>query len=350
MTNEIFVLSLAAIFALVLGWGFRNLPGEKWQILVSRPRQKQEDGCWIGENFTYYGFFTATAYMLALSILFILLGSLSVPIFTIFTLVAGILGCCLPASKIIARIVEKKSYTFTVGGASFVGIIVTPWIVWLFNLALGKQTGSQAEILTVLAAVSIAYAFGEGFGRLACISFGCCYGKPLSQCRPYLQKIFEKTSFIFSGKTKKIAYAHGLDGQKVIPIQAVTAVIYCTSGLTGVYLFLKGFYFAAFLETLVVTQIWRLLSEFFRADYRGNGKISAYQIMGALAVLYGIFILFLFPVSAPQNANILNGLRYLWNPGLIIAFQCLWAGIFLFNGRSRVTGSSLSFHVIRERI
>lgn len=350
MKNEIFVLSLALFFALALSWGFKNLPKEKWQILLSRPVQKQEDGSWIGENLTYYGFFTATAYLIAVIILIVLLGSLRIPFFTIFALTGSVIGICLPASKVIAKIVEKKSHTFTVGGAAFAGILVTPWIIRIFNLMPGKESLGEIEVMTVLAAVCIAYSLGEGFGRLACISFGCCYGKVLSQCHPCLKKLFEKRHFIFSGKTKKIAYAHGLDGKEVIPVQAVTAVIYCTSGLIGIYLFLKGSCIAAFLETLAITQIWRIVSEFFRADYRGEGKVSAYQIMGGLAVLYGLTLPFIFPMSEAETADVLTGLAYLWNPGAIIFLQCLWLGIFLYNGRSKVTGSCLSFHVIRERI
>jgi hypothetical protein len=34
----------------------------------------------------------------------------------------------------------------------------------------------------------------------------------------------------------------------------ITAVLYCASGLLGLYLFLKGFYFTAFFEALLVTQ------------------------------------------------------------------------------------------------
>ena len=84
----------------------------------------------------------------------------------------------------------------------------------------------------------------------------------------------KNTCFVFSGKTKKIAYAHGLDGQKVIPVQALTSLIFCASGLAGVYLFLEGHYQTAFLQAVVVTQFWRFVSELLRADYRGEGKIS----------------------------------------------------------------------------
>ena len=62
-------------------------------------------------------------------------------------------------------------------------------------------------MLETMGAIFIAYAFGEGIGRLACISFGCCYGKPLSECNPLIERIFQRWNFAFQGKTKKIAYA-----------------------------------------------------------------------------------------------------------------------------------------------
>jgi hypothetical protein len=36
--------------------------------------------------------------------------------------------------------------------------------------------------------------------------------------------------------------------------------------------------------------------------------------------------------------------------GVIVILQVLWIGLFLFYGRSRVTGSVVSFHVLAERI
>ena len=42
----------------------------------------------------------------------------------------------------------------------------------------------------VLAALAIGYILGEGLGRLACLSFGCCYGKPLDQCGKVVSILF----------------------------------------------------------------------------------------------------------------------------------------------------------------
>lgn len=105
-------------------------------------------------------------------------------------------------------------------------------------------------VLPALAALSIAYAFGEGLGRLACISFGCCYGKPVSLCHPALRRIFEHWSFIFSGKTKGIAYASNLDGEKVIPVQGITAVVYISTALLGVLFFINSLFTSSRLQAV----------------------------------------------------------------------------------------------------
>ena len=348
--NELFVLSLAIALAFVFRWAFRNLPRENWQIIASMPRDKLGTGEWRGKNLTYYGFFTAGAYLFAVATVFILLGAISVSATVIIVIVFIVLGVCIPCSSLIARLVEKKKHTFSVGGASFAGILLTPWIAMTADAAMNRWTGMRLPAMPVLAALSVGYCFGEGLGRLACISFGCCYGKPLKDCPERVRRMFEKRHFVFYGKTKKIAYAHALDGEKIFPVQAITIVLYSISGLLSVYLFLLGYYRSVYILTLAVTQLWRFFSEFLRADYRGESKISAYQKMSALAVVYAICVLFILPVALPQQAEILRGLGYLWNPAMILLLQGLWAAIFIHTGRSSVTGACMSFHVIRERI
>jgi len=348
--NEMFVLSLAIMMTVIFRWAFRTLPRENWQIIAAMPRDKLGTGEWRGENLTYYGFFTAGAYLFAVATVFILLGAISVPIPAILAIVVLVLGICIPCSSVIAEFVEKKKHTFTVGGASFAGIILTPWIALLADAVTNRWTGMLIPALPVLAAISVAYTFGEGLGRLACISFGCCYGKPLKDCPERVQRLFKNRYFVFYGKTKKIAYAHSLDGEKIFPVQAITIVLYSISGLLGVYLFLLGYYRSAYILTLAVTQLWRFFSEFLRADYRGKSNISAYQKMSALAVVYAVCMLFILPGALPQKTDVLKGLGYLWNPAMILLLQGLWAAIFLHTGRSCVTGASISFHVNRERI
>jgi hypothetical protein len=350
MQHLAFVSVLALLFTILLRWGFLHLPEEKWQILASVPRQKHSAATWNGINFTFYGLFTALAYTFATAILVILLESVNISLSGLSILVVCILGICVPASRLIARIVEKKSSTFTVSGASFTGIALTPPVVVAINHFIGNRMGFHLPVIVVMAGLATAYAFGEGIGRLACISFGCCYGKCLSECPPWLQRFMKNLCFVFSGKTKKIAYAHGLDGQKVIPVQALTSLIFCATGLVSVYLFLEGYYRTAFLQTVVITQIWRFVSELLRADYRGEGKISVYQILSGISVGLAAIFCWIFPVDVLPAGDLGNGIAAMWNPFVIILLQIIFVSIFIYTGRSQVTASITMFYVVRNRI
>ena len=337
----------SALLAAYLYWGIRALPREKWQFLAAVPVMKMSGGKWAGFNLTWYGLLTANAYAVAIAVLFFLMGSLNVPFTGTALLAAAMLAVCVPASRLVARIVEKKSHTFTVGGAVFVGILVAPWLVFALKFSV---PGILIPPAAALAGFAIAYAFGEGLGRLACISFGCCYGKPLKEAGPWMRRIFAERNFVFTGKTKKIAYADGLDGQRVIPVQALTACIYTLCGFGSILLFMNGYFAWAFLVSMIVTQGWRVYSETLRADYRGSEKITAYQIMGVAGIIYGSAVSFLIPVVPVQIPNMESGVNTLWHTGSILFIQAVWLAIFFYTGRSTVTGVTLYFHVRRERI
>jgi prolipoprotein diacylglyceryltransferase len=346
MINELFVLGSAICFAALLFLGFRYLPREKWQILAAVPFKKDETGSWYGVNLTYYGFLIASAQIIALSMLFVLMGALNVSRTDLAIISIGLLSVCFSASKILAKIVEKKLNTFTVGGASFVGIILAPLIVWMFNGFFHKSF----PMVPFLAAASIAYALGEGMGRLACISFGCCYGKPLSGMHPSVARFLKNVCISFEGKTKKIAYEAGMEGTKVLPVQPITSILYVSTGLAGVYLYLNEKYAVAFVLTIIVTQGWRFFSEILRADYRGKGKITAYQCMSLFAVLLAIIFLVFTPYTPQYHPDLLIGIKQLWDPVWIIFVQLVWVTVFLYLGRSRVTSSTLVFNVRHDMI
>jgi hypothetical protein len=119
--------------------------------------------------------------------------------------------------------------------------------------------------------------------------------------------------------------------------------------MVGLSLFLMGLYGAAFVVTTVVSQGWRFVSEMFRADYRGGGVISVYQIFAVLGAVFAFCLWLLLPASAIA-ADIRSGILSLWHPGLILLVQVWAAGVFWYTGRSRVTGSSLAFHVHNDCI
>jgi hypothetical protein len=350
MGIEIFVIIFGILLTILFGWSFSSLPKEKWQIIGAIPVKKTLQGDWTGINFTYYGFFNACACTLAAAVFLQLMGAVGIPLKIAVFFFIILMAICLPAARIIAYLVEKKRYTFSIGGASFVGMIITPWLVAGMTSLLDSWANSGIQVVTVLAALSIAHAFGEGVGRLACISFGCCYGKPLADVHPLLQKIFKHCNFVFTGNTRKIVYADGFAGIQVVPVQALTAVIYCSVGLICLYIFLQSHFTAAFIVSMAVTQTWRFGSEFLRADYRGDSRISKYQLMAGMVVIYNVIIALLFPATAAGSPSIAAGLKGLWQPSLIVLLQLLWIVVFVYTGKSQVTGSQISFHVIRDRI
>lgn len=282
-----------------------------------------------------------------MAVAYVLLRSLKVPVFSIMIAFASIIVLCLPAAAIVARIIEGKKHTFTVGGASFIGIILAPWIFLAIDSF--EPIRFNVPVMAVLAAMSIGYAFGEGMGRLACISFGCCYGKPLKECSAPVRKFFSRFHFVFHGDTKKIAYSQGLDGHRVVPVQAVTAIILSVTGITGTIIFLSGAFSLSFTLTVCTTQIWRILSEFLRADFRGHQRFSAYQAMAVIAAVSS-FAVSVFLKSYPVPVDMSAGILSLWSPGVIIFFQAAWLASFLYTGRSTVTGSRIHFHVMKDRI
>ncbi|MGQ0809911.1 MAG: prolipoprotein diacylglyceryl transferase family protein [Nitrospiraceae bacterium] len=350
MVNELCLAIVASGYGVLFWWAFRTLPHKGWQILAAIPAQERADGTWTGLNLTYYGLFTANGVTIAVMFVIVLLGSLSISLRGTVIFVALLLGLCIPSAKFIAKAVEAKAYTFTIGGASFVGLIAAPWLIMATNSSIGAVWGFRLPILETLSVLGIAYAMGEGTGRLACISFGCCYGKPVTSSYPWMNTIFRTYHFAFEGPTKKIAYEGCLESVPVIPIQAITAVLYVTAGLLGLAFFLYGYVFAAFIATALVTHLWRVVSEFFRADHRGEGDLSVYQILALLGAFYALIVALSFQSTSSAAPDLLLGLQNLRHPETIVALQAIWLTIFLYTGRSHVTTSTLSFSVLKSRI
>jgi prolipoprotein diacylglyceryltransferase len=347
MNNAVFVLALGAGLTALLRWGFKVLPEEGWQILAALPVRKDQSGRWVGVNLTYYGLLTASGALLAILTFLMLMGSIGQPLGPVLIVVGIVVLCCLPATRLIARVVERKQHTSSVTGAVFTGMLVVPLVV----TAIGSCGDTyRIPLAPAMAALTIAFLLGEGVGRLACISFGCCYGKPLSDVGPVARRLFGKFHFAFHGATKKIAYDSGLEGIKVVPVQALTSVLYLTTGLAGMLLFLGSFYRSAYLLTIIVAQVWRVGSETLRADYRGEGRLTAYQRLALFGIAYAIGLSIVFPPVSGVTPEISAGIEALWNPLVIIVLQGLWAVLFIVTGWSMVTGGVLSFHVRRDRI
>ncbi|MCB2183014.1 MAG: hypothetical protein KQH63_13350 [Desulfobulbaceae bacterium] len=77
-----------------------------------------------------------------------------------------------------------------------------PVAVLLYNYFFLIQR-QPISLMPVMAALATGYILGEGVGRLACISFGCCYGKPLDEVGILVRKILAPIACSYQGDTKK---------------------------------------------------------------------------------------------------------------------------------------------------
>ncbi len=351
MKNAIFCLATAMVATPLLFWSYKVLPRERWQIIASIPAGDHAgpSGLWRGTNLTFYGLFLASGSIMGVAVFLFLLSSIGEPMTITLTLISLVMILSLIGAKLIAGIVEKKQNTLTVAGGASVGLYLTPLAIVCYNQQLGNS-GETLPLLPMMASLSIAYLIGEGIGRLACISFGCCYGKPVSELGPLSQRIFSRFSVSFHGDTKKIVYASGLGGVKVVPIQAITSFLYVNCGIFGVYLFLEGYFSPAFGVSAISAMAWRIFSEQLRADYRGVGKFTTYQWMGIVNIIWCFLLLFLSPTAVVKPSDLAAGISALWNPGVILFFQALWTLFFLYTGLSKVTGARLAFHVRKDNI
>src|ERR1700722_1517615 len=99
MMNFAFVAALAIGLFVLLLWGVRTLPAERWQMLAAIPAAKAADGSWRGVNRTFYGFFSATGTAFGLAILLLLLASVGIPASIAILLALSMLLICVPASR-----------------------------------------------------------------------------------------------------------------------------------------------------------------------------------------------------------------------------------------------------------
>ena len=347
---ELFVCALALLLALLLTWAFKSLPAEKWQFVATIPTNRDSDGHWTGLNLTFYGALTALGYVMAIFLMIMMCAAVGVAMLPLIGLVAVLLTIIVPSSRWVARWVEGKQHTFTVAGAVFVAAVVCPLAILICNVVLVRLGMTPMPTLPLLAAMAISYTLGEGVGRIACISFGCCYGKPVSTTIGFRRRLFQRLHFVFEGHTKKIAYEGQLSGVPVIPIQAMTSTLYIATAVIGLWLFMHGWYTTSLIATLAITQLWRVYSEFLRADYRGNGNISPYQLMAFATLLIGVVYALVYRGTFPHAPNIETGLHAIWAPEPLIALQILGLVIFYYTGRSEVTESRLQIRVCAEKI
>ncbi len=352
MNNGEFSLLLFVLLIPGLVWGCRSLLHERWQILAAIPSKKKEhseDGGWEGRNITFYGVLLANGCLAGAGIFLLLCASIGLDLMTILGLAGSIISVSMIAASVLARVIEKRENTLTVAGGATVGLYLLPLCIVFINNTSSIH-GITLALMPIMAATSIGFILGEGLGRMACISFGCCYGKAISKLSPVSAAIFSRIGCIFHGHTRKIAYASQLDGVKVVPIQAMTSFLYVIVAVISIYLFLENHFSWAFALSATVSMGWRVLSEQLRADFRGNATFTLYQKMSLVNI---VFCLLLLVVSAPIqgiHTDLMTGLSVFLSPAVILFLQIIWGGIFLFTGVSKVTYSTVTFVVHPETI
>jgi prolipoprotein diacylglyceryltransferase len=334
--NALFVLGLVALVSVILAWGLRVLPRENMQILATIPLRRIEGNLWRGVNLTWYGVTQMTGMVLAIALALVLAGAARVPTHVLVLVIGVMLAVALPAAGLVARLVERRRGTFTMGGAVFAAALFLPWTTLALDVAFGSD-----HAVPIISALAVAYPLGEGIGRLACISFGCCYGRRMDDCGPWLHALFGWWPAVVVGTTRKAAYDGQCEGVPLVPAPALSALVLSSASL-GVSLFLDGDFRAAAVLSLSVAFLWRFASEFLRADDRGNGRgkrrgkgrLTAYQWMALACLVYVVSAL--GSLSTPvRQPDIHQGLALLASPLTLLALAALGVVVFRLPGRQQ---------------
>jgi prolipoprotein diacylglyceryltransferase len=337
--NQGFTVGTFAAIAAVLLFGLKILPRENMQILASIPIRRRADGLWHGVNLTWYGVMQALAMVFAVGLGLTLAVAAEVQAPEIALVALVLIAIALPSARLLAFVVERRKGTLTVGGAIFVATLAMPWV------ALGADAYfGSGHALPIVAALATGYAVGEGIGRLACISFGCCYGRRLAESPRWLQRAFARWPAIVKGPTRKAAYASGCEGVPLLPVPAMSAVLLSCAGAAAMMLFLAGSYRAATLVALGVAFSWRFASEFLRADYRGQGRLSAYQWMALACLVYMVPVALLL-APCRRGPDVMRGLFLLTSPVAALALLGLGVAVFGYLGISTVTSATIELQV-----
>ena len=152
----------------------------------------------------------------------------------------------------------------------------------------------------------------------------------------------------FTAATKKAAYASGLEEEPLIPVQALTSIVFASSGLLGLSFLLAQRWRLALIVPVIGTWGWRAVAENLRADHRGYSAISRYQVMSIVALLYLTMSAFLLPASGAVP-DLWLGFHQMTSTPVIVLLQVQWILLFLYYGRSRVTASTVSFYTVSDR-
>ena len=204
MLNIAFVVALALGLLALIVWGVRTLPAERWQMLAAVPIAKSADGSWRGLNLTFYGFFSATGTTFGFAIMLLLLASVGIPACRQLRCWYCSFCCCGSGVATDRRNRRAQAQHLHRRGRGVRRNHLLPLLVLALAAVRWPRTASRSfRCLPIFAAAAIAYVLGESVGRLACLSFGCCYGMPLREANPAIARLFQNHNLVIQGPTKK---------------------------------------------------------------------------------------------------------------------------------------------------
>lgn len=337
------------VLAATYVWAFRALPKERWQFLAAIPVEKMDNGRWRAVNLSFYGFFSATACFLGGALFVALAGAAGLSWMGALTFLTALIFTGMVASRLVNRLASGTRYGFTVGGSALVGIIAAPIVLYLLKEYAGLVP-EKVGIIQVMAALGAAYALGEGIGRWACVSFGCCYGRPISEAPHWVQPLLMRIHFTFEGRTKKAVYESGLEYKPLVPVQGLSAIVLTILAVLSVAAYLAAQYALAFLIAAIGTQGWRVMSEYLRKDERADGRWRKYQCMAVATAGTAVLITLLSGTQPATPPNPDAGWQTLRQVPVILILQAIWWMVFLRMGLSQVTGCDMAFFVREERL
>jgi hypothetical protein len=72
--------------------------------------------------------------------------------------------------------------------------------------------------------------------------------------------------------------------------------------------------------------------------------------MSALAIFLAFVVFFFLPVERAIQPDLPAGIEAAWQPVVVLFLQVLWGIVFVWFGKSMVTGAEISFHLHQDRV
>ena len=332
-----------------LVWGIKTLPAERWQMIAAVPMAKNGNGEWQGLNLTFYGFFSATASTFGVALMIVLLSSIGTSLLTAAAVIATMMAICVPASKVLARVIEGKRNTFTIAGAAFVASLILPPGMVLVQRGLWRVV--QHQDLRVA---------GAGGGRNCVRAVRGDRQDGVPELRLLLWQAAERSESAAGADVFTLSAGVPWQHQE-------SGVRLRTGGRTtdsGADDYLAGVY-AVWTGGLGILSSWTLAAGGTCASVgdmelegaigmfarRLSRKFADFRVSGMALIAMGYLTLTLSIIPGDGlTPNLMAGLVQVTSASVIVPLQLLWMGLFLYYGRSRVTGSVVSFHVVAERV